>query len=188
MSPIPYSFELFWIWCSYLNLLRIIWWKTLPITFRRIWLVRPITPKNIRGQLYPYISGGFNYSSHSTAYLLTNNRSILSTVCGGYYNMYMFWRSVPECDTPPHDYRYMNIIRVSYIYVYITIVGLHISRGLGPINELIYKIYIVTWGVAHGKKMTWPCKTSRARTIWIYVKCCCAHPIIYLFPSFNIKT
>ena len=47
----------------------------LPTTFQRIWLVRPIPQVKYTRTIYPYITSGFNYSIHGTAYLLTNNHS-----------------------------------------------------------------------------------------------------------------
>ena len=36
---------------------------------------RPILQAKFMKTIYPYITGVFNYSSHGTAYLLTNNHS-----------------------------------------------------------------------------------------------------------------
>ena len=59
---ILYSFKLFWLQFYSLQLLSGIFRKTLPTSFRRIWLVRPIPHAKYMRTLYPYITGGFNYS------------------------------------------------------------------------------------------------------------------------------
>ena len=59
---ITYSFRLFWLRYSSLQLPCGRWWKTLPITSRKIWLVRPIPHAKYRRTIYPFIPGDFNYS------------------------------------------------------------------------------------------------------------------------------
>ena len=63
---VPYYFKLFWLWCSYLHLPRGRWWKTPPITFRRLLLVRSRSHSKYTSMLYPYILGSFNYYSRGT--------------------------------------------------------------------------------------------------------------------------
>ena len=59
----------------------------------------PDPAQNTRGRLYSYIPSEF-YSSDPVLYVTGSKVGItLSTYLrGGYYNIYMFRRSVPECD------------------------------------------------------------------------------------------
>ena len=99
-----YSFKPSWLRCSYLHLLPGIWWNTSPITFQRIWLVITIHHEEYTKTKYPYIPGGFYYSSHDTAFLLINNGNWsgikLYSSC---MEVIIIWicsaRTVPVCDS-----------------------------------------------------------------------------------------
>ena len=50
----------------------------------------------------------------------------------------------------------------------------------------LYHFYLVTWGVAHARKIISPWKTSCERTIWINVKVSVRIRLYTLCPIFNI--
>ena len=104
----PYYFKLLWPQCYSLHLLCGRWWKTPSTTFHRSWVVRPSPHVKYTSMVYPYIPGCYNYSSHSTTYLLTNIRSwsgiILSGTCAEVIIIRVCYEhSLSACNTPLHD-------------------------------------------------------------------------------------
>ena len=122
---VPQSFKLFRLWCYYIQLRHERWWKTLPITFRIIWLVRPITHAKYTRTLYPYIPSGFNYFGHHTVVRYKpHDRTwfgiTLSVSCA---EVIIFWIcsacSVPACNTPA----IFNVVVYLVIYHWMLVVG-----------------------------------------------------------------
>ena len=69
------------------------WWKTPPIKFGIIWLVRPRPHVKYKRELYPYINGSGHYFNPYWAKQLYSYL-LWTTSCVEVINMYMFRRSV----------------------------------------------------------------------------------------------
>ena len=98
------------------------WWKTLPTIFSRIWLVRPRYHAKYSMTIYHNITGiliTMTCRVYPKAAYITWFGITLSTFYV-YFNTIFMWLHVwCQCVTPPpHDYRYMNILRLSYAHFY----------------------------------------------------------------------
>ena len=87
---ISYSFKLFRLWCSSIQLPHGRWWKNLPITLRKIRLVRPRPHVKYTRALYTYITGVLITPTR----MVINDCSqswyqIIRLLHGGYYNLNM---------------------------------------------------------------------------------------------------
>ena len=85
--------------------------------------------------VYHYITGRnvcVNPAWIQTITDLFNTKYILSV---GYYILYMFHNTMCNNPPSPHDYRYMNIRQLSYIY--------------------LFKLYLDTHGTAGVKNLIW---------------------------------
>ena len=101
------------------------WLQTLPITLRRIWLVRPRPHAKYISKAYPYIPYSFSYSNP----IWTRNRGlvqtwvsiILSISCVDFIVIciYSFLRRVTP---PPPWLEVCEHHTVSYIYIYTTFI------------------------------------------------------------------